>query len=714
MGLNQPTTRPTNSLPNRINFRNMPRSMKAKFLLALVPFFLANTIHGASANSETNRIDPDLAEYFRAETKKISDACLADIQTLDDWTSRREKYRQQLLDMLGLWPLREKSDLKPVVTGKIERPDFTVEKLHFQSSPGLYVTANLYLPKNLLKPAPAILYVCGHSAVVSNGVSYGTKAAYQHHGIWFARNGYVCLVVDTLESGEILGNHHGTYRDGMWWWNSRGYTPAGVETWNNIRALDYLSTRSEVDTNRFGVTGRSGGGAYSWYLAAVDDRVKCAAPVAGITDLHNHVVDGAVEGHCDCMFMVNTYRWDYPQVAAMVAPRPLLIGNSDKDSIFPLDGVQRLHARVRRIYDLYKAGDKLGLLITEGPHKDTQDLQLPVFRWFNRHLKGEDPVIEMAATRQFTPQELKVFAQLPTDQINTRIHELFVPEFRAPLAPKNAADWKTLSENWKNELHEKVFRGWPQENAPLNLKLASAVKKDGFRLSTYEFSSQPDLPLRLWVMAPEKMTECDLVTLCFAGEEEKAEATARVGWAFPSDFAADPQARKSTNDVDAADLLEEKRAVAFFLPREVNFRPPRSPKLAVQIRRRFMLLGQTLDSMQVWDMRRAIQAVAAIETLRPKRVEVFASHRTAANAAYAALFESVASVELLKPFSKIEQMPDYLNVARILNLPAELALVAENHNVVVHDPPSDFKFVQDVRSALRWKSSRVSFIAPGE
>ena len=103
----------------------------------------------------------------------------------------------------------------------------------------------------------------------------------------------------------------------MWWWNSRGYTPAGVEAWNCMRALDYLETRPEVDKTRFGVTGRSGGGAYSWWITALDDRIKVAVPVAGITDLQNHVVDGAVEGHCDCMFIVNTYRWDYPQVAAL-------------------------------------------------------------------------------------------------------------------------------------------------------------------------------------------------------------------------------------------------------------------------------------------------------------------------------------------------------------------------------------------------------------
>ena len=132
-------------------------------------------------------------------------------------------------------------------------------------------------------------------------------------------------MIDTLQLGEIEGIHHGTYREGMWWWLDRGYTPAGVEAWNCVRALDYLETRHEVDRKRIGVTGRSGGGAYSWWIAAIDERIKSAVPVAGITDLQNHVVDGMLEGHCDCMFMVNTYRWDFAPWRALVAPRPLLI-----------------------------------------------------------------------------------------------------------------------------------------------------------------------------------------------------------------------------------------------------------------------------------------------------------------------------------------------------------------------------------------------------
>jgi len=221
--------------------------------------------------------DAALADYFRDEVTVLSSNCLADIHTLDNWTSRRAECRRQLQEMLGLWPMPPRTDLLPVITGRITNADFTVEKSYYQALPKLYVTANLYLPTNLDRLAPAILYECGHWSFKTNGISYGNKAVYQSDGAWYARNGYVCLVADTVLAGEIPGIHTGTRDHGLWWWNSRGYTPAGVEAWFGIRALDYLCTRPEVDTNRIGITGHSGGGAYSWTVTALDDRIKVAA-----------------------------------------------------------------------------------------------------------------------------------------------------------------------------------------------------------------------------------------------------------------------------------------------------------------------------------------------------------------------------------------------------------------------------------------------------
>jgi hypothetical protein len=122
--------------------------------------------------------------YFRHQVKQIEAECLTDLTTKEAWEKKRPELRRQFLDMMGLWPLPPKTDLKATVTGTVEGDGFTVEKLHFQSVPGLYVTANLYIPRASpdrkvgdTHKYPAVLYVCGHGNVVENGVSYGSKVS---------------------------------------------------------------------------------------------------------------------------------------------------------------------------------------------------------------------------------------------------------------------------------------------------------------------------------------------------------------------------------------------------------------------------------------------------------------------------------------------------------------------------------------------------------
>jgi dienelactone hydrolase len=644
----------------------------------------AAAFHNPYGKLPTNATPGDrmFADYFRNEARLLSDRCLTDVQTLEDWKQRRPQLRQQLFEMLSLDPLPPKTDLKATVAGTLDQPEFKVEKVHFQSMPGLYVTADLYLPKNLKEPAPAIVYGCGHSSVKTNGISYGNKVDYQRHGIWFARHGYVCLMLDTVQLGEIEGVHHGTYREGMWWWNSRGYTPAGAEAWNCIRALDYLETRREVDKTRFGVTGRSGGGAYSWWLAALDERIQAACPVAGITDLQNHVIDGTIEGHCDCMFCVNTYRWDYPEVAALIAPRPLLICNSDKDSIFPLDGVVRLHNKVRRIYDLYGASDQLGLLITEGPHKDTQDLQVPVFRWFNRFLKKEQPLIEDAAVPLFTGQQLKVFDQLPADEISSKCYEHFtrLPTDAEPLDAKQAVA----------NLQRKTFGGWPELNTDPHPHEIASQEHDGVHLAVYEFESQPGIKLRLYVARP-----VDIVPIAVhvqavdekSWREQLDLARAGFSTALKDDFIA---ARINTDQPVSAVLAQHlvrwmgyikdnKTAYVTVTPRGIGMTAlADDKKYVMQIRRRFMLLGQTLAGMQVWDVRRAAHAIRNLKDFGTLPMHFHASPEMTEVATFAAIFEpGIASLTLTQAPRTDKEAPDFLNWSRVVT-PQQLLSLAQS------------------------------------
>ncbi|HEY0549431.1 MAG TPA: prolyl oligopeptidase family serine peptidase, partial [Verrucomicrobiae bacterium] len=625
-----------------------------KRLTVILAALISLPIHAATLSRQWQVQDDKLMDYFRRETKAISDRCLSDLTTSNAWNERAPQLRAELSEMLGLSPLPPRTDLKATVTKRFEQDTFTVENLHFQSRPGLYVTANLYVPKNLTKPAPTILYVCGHGPVITNGISYGNKFAYHHHGVWFARNGYVCLIIDTLQLGEIQGLHHGTHRENMWWWNSRGYTPAGVECWNGMRALDYLSTRPEVDTNRFGITGRSGGGAYSWFVTAMDDRIKAAAPVAGITDLENHVVDGAVEGHCDCMFFVNTYRWDYPQLAALAAPRPLLLCNSDDDGIFPLDGITRTQAKLAKLYTLLGARDKFGLIITPGPHKDTQELQLPVMRWFNKHLKGEDKPVETAAAKMFSPQQLKVFDTLPGDAVNAKIHETFVEVARAEM-PKTKEEWSQQREKWLSNLREKCFPA-AMANEPLDEVIGHLENGQyGFRF----WPSSPD-------ERPERLALEVMYQWAGGYTPFNEPGVMRAMIVFP---------HVDTNQLSAPKKLANS-------PRMEAGEIAALVKKEVQVRRRHMLLGETVDTVRVANIVRAIRVSRASPKYGKLPIRLEASGDLAVNALYASLFAPVDELVLTDlPKSHMNTSVDYLNVLRILDIPQAVAMASERCKV---------------------------------
>jgi cephalosporin-C deacetylase-like acetyl esterase len=642
--------------------------------------------------------------YIKDQVKRIADNCLTDLTTLEEWEKRRPELRRQYLEMMGLWPLPPKTSLKATIAGSVDAGDYIVERVHFQSMPDLYVTANMYLPKpgptTAGKKYPTILYVCGHGNLVENGVSFGSKVFYQYHPAWFATHGYACLILDTLELGEIRGQHHGTYREKMWWWQARGYTPAGVELWNAIRALDYLESRPDVDARRIGVTGRSGGGASSWWIAAADDRPQAVVPVAGIADLYAHLCEGdvprlakgVISGHCDCMYMVNSYRWDFPMVAALVAPRPLLLGNSDADEIFPVAGYRRIADKVRKVYKLYGAEDKFQLLETKGPHKDTPELRIGIDKWMNRWLKNDTMTeVKDDIPPLLKPQQLKVLDKMPEWRVNETVQEVFVKPARIE-QPSNAAVarewWSAKKPELLATLKEKVFAGWPLKTPPLNVKPVADVSRDGVRLRAIDFVSEEHVELRLFVMTAAKIDKPDEVIFSVLDE---------IGWAkwcegLGPDFAEVlqiPQKPKLDQSLFAQNrrvMETQKIAFAAIAPRGIGVSrwAEEGGFEDTMIRRRFALLGQTLDGQRVWDVRRAIEVLLAQSDLRTNRLTIHGERDAAGIALLAGLFEpAITNFDFWSFPSTFREGATFLNVLKILDVPQAITL-ALPRKIVLH------------------------------
>ncbi len=603
--------------------------------------------------------DVMIERYLQKETERLGSRFLDGAKTRAEWEDKKPRLRREYYEMLGLWPLPQKTPLYATITGTVERGDVVIEKLHYQSKPGLYVTGNLYRPKKIDGKLPAILYVCGHAYRGRDG----NKSAHQDHGMWFATNGYICLIVDTLQLGEIPGIHHGTYGtpyrhfgsygrkgektvENRWWWQARGYTPAGVECWNGIRGLDYLVSRPEVDAERLGVTGISGGGAATFWIAAADERVKVAVPVSGMSDLESYVAHKIINGHCDCMFLINTYQWEWTTIAALVAPRPLLFANSDKDPIFPMDGNRRIIARLRELYKMYDKPELVDEYVSHGDHAYRPDLRIAVFKWLNKHLKHDTGEVKDADFKELPGKDLRVFPEekdIPKDALNGKIDETFVPKANVKL-PKEGefAEWK---EGLLRELRAKSFRAFPADIPALQVKdepTGHAFSESG--IEGFIVAEKPNFKTLLVAVQEPK----DI--------ERSSAASVALGI-----------------DEDPSFLLFPR---GVFVKKWTQKSPPN------YVERAHALLGRTVEEGRVWDIIATFKSLQK-EKKAPKRV--IGVGEGGILVAYAALLEpSFPEIVIVDPPKSHREGPTFLNVLRVLDIPDALCLLAPRRLTLIN------------------------------
>lgn len=642
------------------------RRPRARRTVALLAFLAWATFGGRASSQEYGEPDraspgdPMIQAWLARRAEELHAHFLDDLTSLEDWQSKRARYREEYLTMLGLWPLPERTPLRTTVTGTVEGDGFVVEKLWYQSRPGLYVTANLYRPADTAKDAklPAVLYVCGHSGMGRNG----NKTAFQSHGIWFARHGYISLVVDTLQLGEIAAIHHGTYREGRWWWHSRGYTPAGVECWNGVRGIDLLVARDDVDPNRVAVTGISGGGAATFWIAAADERAAVAVPVSGMADLPSYVGNRVINGHCDCMFLHNAFGWPWTRIAALIAPRPLLFVNSDADSIFPMDANERIIARLERLYSLYGASDRVDAAVSIGGHAYRKDIRQAAYRFINTWLVNDsrvvtDSEVDLVSSRgsdasyPIAPEDLRVFptdADIPADELNTTIDQHFVPI--AEVEPPRDGSYDTRRAELVAKLRELVFGALPDRIPPA--RRTGALTNDP--IIRIETEPGIELELRYAGVTGRK-------------RDSESQGTALVVASEGAELDSDVWGRRLAPSVGSVFVIAPRGTGA---TRFTTKNPPN------YVERSHVLLGLTVDTARVRDVVAAARYLAAEEG---GPVTVAGAGDAAVLAIYAAVLEPDIGRLVLErpPATHMDpRAPALLNVLRVLDIPDALGLVA--------------------------------------
>ncbi len=596
--------------------------------------------------------EQEITAYLVREARRVTDRSAAEFATRESWEQVRDQRRREMRDMLGLDPLPPRTPLNVRITGRIDRPEYTIEKIAFESLPKVYVTGNLYIPKKRQGPLPAVIYVCGHAES-----PYGAKFMYQRHGITLARNGYICFILDPIQIAETFALHHGVYEQEMYDWYSRGYTPAGVEVWNAMRAVDYLETRPEVDRGRFGITGRSGGAAMSWFAGAVDERFQVVVPVMGISTNAADVEANTQRLHCDCMFDINTYLHDMMTQGALIAPRPLYMMHGRKDSLFPVAGYEEFERRIGDLYAAYGRRDRFRNLVVDTAHQDSDRLRGEAVQWFDRWLKqGPEGAPERKIVLDYTDEpgeSLAVFGgNPPADAQNYRVHETFTARKKRPV-------------DVVETLREKVFHAFPKNPPPLDVRAAGGASPRGWE--ALEFASEAGITGRsLW--RPGAAGGPALVYVASDGEDPAAiQVTLRQV------------------------LANKTIAVLVVYPRGVG-EIPWDKTFWKDTLRNSMLLGRTVDSMRLWDVLRAVQVLRERAQAKPERITLFGKSVAGALGLYAAILDpAIDQAVLLDPPVSHRQGPIFLNVLRYTDLPEAAGLLAPRRLIFYGSMPEAYR-----------------------
>ena len=613
---------------------------------------------------------------LKAVAAKISASCLEDIASLDDWKKQRESLREHLLWLLGLNPMPERTPLNARITGRLSRPGYVVEKLVFESQPGLLVTANFYLPAGGDAPVPCVLYLCGHAKHPA-----GAKAVLQDRFLWYPRNGFACLVLDPLEFGEVPGIHHGTHNLNLWHWFSLGYTPAGVEVWNAMRALDWLEGRREVDVRRIGATGMSGGGMTTWYLSATDQRVQVVAPSCATLTVGSIAAAWSVRHQCDCSFTPSTSGFDFPVLGALVAPRPLLIMNGRRDPYFPPSGYRAAGRKIRRIYGLYAdaAINCIREVEANAGHEEVPLFFREVRAWMKRWLlpmgKASAATEPGSAIPAADPSELACLSEPPAKASNYHIHETFIRPASLKLPRSNEAFLQRRTE-LVAELRRTVFAWFPKPAIPFATRVVSTRGDYAALYARYaevRFDTEWGVPVRAIFLQPHRSTPATPLVVLI---------------------------KRAINNVTFPNLdhllpILSRNNVLILNPRFSE--AVLSPAETTNLERTAALTGRTVAAMQVWDALRAVRWVVEDRKLSPATISVCGRDHAATTALYAALLdERIGQAVLVEPPVSHRFGPPLLNVLRATDIPGVVGALAPRRVTCIPEIPQEFGLAREI------------------
>jgi hypothetical protein len=423
---------------------------------------------------------------------------VAGIETRAAAEQRKTQVRAKILQLIGGLPERH----EPLVvkqSGTLQGDGFRIEKIIFESLPGFYVTANVYLPVGR-GPFPAVLLSPGHSPAGKIGeYTFGAN---------FARNGIVALAYDPLGQGERLQHYDAALKDSKVGRPTGEHAHASIQTmvigehvsryfiWDAMRGIDYLTSRADVQADRIGAFGCSGGGAVTAYLEALDPRVSAAASACYITSFQELLPTAGPQEAEQTIPNFVAEGLDFGDWVELAAPKPYAIVSTTSD-MFPIKGAGQTFDEVKRIYALYGAADRVQWIQGPGGHGALGPIAPDILAFFLHWLKGSDVRPAFVPLRPERPQDLLCTS---TGQVSTALGSENVYSINR----KRAAVLRTKSKNLQEDIRELANVTVNPGSPPPAVTVLTTTERPGYRLETISLQSENGIALPGTVAIPKR------------------------------------------------------------------------------------------------------------------------------------------------------------------------------------------------------------------
>lgn len=460
---------------------------------------------------------------------------IASLHSLPDWKQRQSWIKKTLQEVIGIFP--QKTSLNATIMRTINKDGYHFENIVYESQPGYFVTSSLFIPDNIKGgKAPVIIYCSGHS---DNG--YRTNG-YQQEILNFVKKGFIVFAIDPIGQGERLQYYNAKTNKSSFKWPAFEHSYVGAQLfltgntlacnfiWDGVRAVDYLLTRKEVDANRIGITGRSGGGTQSAYIAAMDERIKAAAPENYITNFKwLSEAMGAQDAEQNFFYGIEK-GLDMADLLEVRAPKPTLVVTTSQD-MFPIQGAIETVHEVSKVYKAYNKPENFSMVSDDAPHASTKKNREACYAFFEKALNNPGNPNE-EEVNLLSAEELQV---TKTGQVSTALNSATAYSLNYNDAEKKMQQLDAVRKNYpgyiSNILHAaKQLSGYVEpieNNTPV---FAGRLQRLGYVIEKYLLKGEGNYMIPYLLLKPATPNHKALLYLNPLGKSADVEVDGKMEW----------------------------------------------------------------------------------------------------------------------------------------------------------------------------------------